>query len=77
MPKILKTRSEVVKLLAEARQKIHRPCGGFHRRPASQSSINWGFRTLPTRRATVSPECEIELQPLAGRRNPEFDLSAD
>ena len=80
MPKILKTRAELTKLLLnEARQSGK--CAGladvFITGPHPERSINWGFGTAPTGRSVVSSECGVELQAIAGRLQTEFDLSAD
>jgi hypothetical protein len=80
MPKILKTRSELAKLLLnEARQSGK--CTGltdvFITGPHPERSVTWGFGTAPLGRWTVSPECGIELQAIASRLQSEFDLTAD
>jgi hypothetical protein len=80
MPKILKTRSELVTLLLnEARQSGK--CAGlsdvFITGPHPGRSVNWGYGTVQTWHSTVSPECGIELQAIAGRLQSEFDLLAD
>ena len=80
MPKILKTRAELAKLLlSEARQSGK--CTGlvdvFITGPHPERSITWGFGTAPTGRSMVSPECGIELQAIASRLQKEFDLSAE
>jgi hypothetical protein len=80
MPRILKTRAELTKLLLnEARQSGK--CTGladvFITGPHPERSITWGFGTAPTGRAVVSSECGVELQVIASRLQTEFDLSAD
>jgi hypothetical protein len=80
MPKILKTRAELMKLLlSEARQSGK--CTGladvFITGPHPERSITWGFGTAPTRRSVVSSECGVELRAIASRLQTEFDLSAD
>jgi hypothetical protein len=80
MPKILKTRAELMKLLlSEARQSGK--CTGladvFITGPHPERSITWGFGTAPTGQLVVSSECGGELQAIAGRLQAEFDLSAD
>lgn len=80
MPKILKTRAELAMLLLnEARQSGK--CAGladvFITGPHPERAVTWGFGTAPTGRATVSPDCGIELQAIAGRLQSEFDLSPD
>jgi hypothetical protein len=80
MPKILKTRAELMKLLLnEARQSGK--CTGladiFITGPHPERSITWGFGTAPTGRAVISSECGIELQAIARRLQTEFDLLAD
>jgi hypothetical protein len=80
MPKILKTRAELAKLLLnEARQSGK--CAGladiFITGPHPERSVTWGFGTAPTARSTVSPECGMELRAIASRLQSEFDLSAD
>ena len=80
MPKILKTRSELARLLLnEARQsgKCADLADVFITGPHSERLINWGFGTAPTGRATVSVECGIELQAIASRLQRDFDLSGD
>ena len=80
MPKILKTRAELAKLLLnEARQsgKCADLADVFITGPHPERSVTWGFGTAPTGRATVSPECGTELRAIAGRLQSEFDLSAD
>jgi hypothetical protein len=80
MPKILKTRTELAKLLlSEARQsgKCTDLAGVFITGPHPERSITWGFGTAPTGHLTVSPECGIELQAIANRLQREFDLSAE
>ena len=76
MPKILKTRSELVKLLlSEARQSGK--CTGltdiFITGPHPERAVTWGFGTG----STECSECGIELRAIAGRLQSEFDLSAD
>jgi hypothetical protein len=80
MPKILKTRAELAKLLLnEARQSGK--CAGlaevFITGPHPERSITWGFGAAPTGRSTISPECGIELQAIASRLQRELDLSAE
>lgn len=80
MPKLLRTRSELAKLLInEARQSGR--CAGladvFITGPHPERSVTWGFGTAPTGRTTVSPECGSELQAIASRLQREFDLSVD
>jgi hypothetical protein len=80
MPKILKTRAELTKLLLnEARQSGK--CAGladvFITGPHPERLVTWGFGTAPTGRSTVLPACAIELQAIASRLQSEFDLSAD
>jgi hypothetical protein len=80
MPKILKTRAELTKLLLnEARQSGK--CAGladiFITGPHPERAVTWGFGTAPTWRSTVSSDCAIELQAIAGRLQSEFDLSSD
>ena len=80
MPKILKTRTQLVKLLLnEARQSGK--CTGladvFITGPHPERSITWGFGTAPTDRSLVSSECGNELQAIASRLQKEFDLSAN
>jgi hypothetical protein len=80
MPKILKTRAELTKLLLhEARQSGK--CTGladvFITGPHPERSVTWGFGTAPTGRAVISSECGGELQAIASRLQTEFDLSAD
>ena len=80
MPKILKTRSELAKLLlSEARQSGK--CLGladiFITGPHPERAVTWGFGTAPTGRSTVCPDCGIELRAIAGRLQSEFDLSSD
>ena len=80
MPKILKTRAELARLLLnEARQSGK--CAGladvFITGPHPERSVTWGFGTAPTGHATVSSDCGIELQAIASRLQSEFDLSAD
>ena len=70
MPNILKTRTELAKLLLnEARQSGK--CDGlsdvFITGPHPERSITWGFGTVLTWRTAVSPGCEIELQAIASR----------
>jgi hypothetical protein len=80
MPKIMKTRAELVRLLLnEARQSGK--CAGladvFITGPHPERAITWSFGTAPTARSTISPECMSELQAIASRLQTEFDLSAD
>jgi hypothetical protein len=80
MPKILKTRAELARLLLnEARQsgKCADLADVFITGPHPERSVTWGFGTAPTGRSTVSSDCTIELQAIAGRLQSEFDLSAD
>jgi hypothetical protein len=80
MPKILKTRAELAKLLLnEARQSGK--CLGladiFITGPHPERAVTWGFGTASAGCSAVSSECGIELQAIAGRLQSEFDLSAD
>jgi len=79
MPKVLKTRAELTKLLLnEARQSGK--CFDldiFITGPHPERSVTWGFGIAPTGRATISDECGIELRAIAARLQSEFDLSAD
>ena len=80
MPKILKTRSELARLLLnEARQSGKCPnlADVFITGPHPERSVTWGFGTMPTGSSTVSLACGIELQAIAARLQTEFDLSAD
>ena len=80
MPKVLRTRAELAKLLLnEARQsgKCTDLADVFITGPHPERSITWGFGTAPTGRAVVSSECGGELQAIARRLQMEFDLSAD
>jgi hypothetical protein len=80
MAKILKTRAELARLLLnEARQsgKCANLADVFITGPHPERSITWGFGTAPTGRATISPECGVELQAIASRLQAEFDLAAD
>jgi hypothetical protein len=80
MPKILKTRAELTKLLLnEARQSGK--CTGladvFITGPHPERSITWGFGTAPVGRSVVCSECGVELQAIASRLQTEFDLSTE
>ena len=80
MPKVLKTRAELAKLLlSEARQSGK--CLGladiFITGPHPERAVTWGFGIASTERSTVACECGIELRAIAGRLQSEFDLSAD
>jgi hypothetical protein len=80
MTKILKTRSELEKLLLnEARQSGR--CLGladiFITGPHPERAVTWGFGIASTDRSTVACECGIELRAIADRLQSEFDLSAD
>jgi len=80
MPKVLKTRAELAKLLLnEARQSGKCPglADVFITGPHPERSVTWGFGTAPMGHSTVSPDCAIELQAIARRLQSEFDLSAD
>jgi hypothetical protein len=77
MPKALKTQSEFAELMMrEARSS--RKCADLHSvailGPLARSNTNWDFATAPTGR---SPECQNELQAIAGRLQREFDPSGD
>lgn len=78
MAKILKTRSELEKLLLnEARQSGR--CLGladiFITGPHPERAVTWGFGIASTERSTVA--CECELRAIADRLQSEFDLSGD
>jgi hypothetical protein len=80
MPKVLKTRGELARLLLnEARQSGKCPglADVFITGPHPERSVTWGFGTASAGRSTVSPECGTELQAIANRLQSEFDLSAD
>jgi hypothetical protein len=80
MPKVLKTRAELAKLLLnEARQSGKCPglADVFITGPHPERSVTWGFGTAPTGHAMVSVGCRIELQAIASRLQSEFDLSAE
>jgi hypothetical protein len=80
MPKVLKTRAELARLLLnEARQsgKCADLADVFITGPHPERSVTWGFGTAPTPRSTISLDCAVELQAIASRLQSEFDLSAD